>query len=132
MVFDGFAKFLEALESRGDLIRIHFPVDPYLEITEIADRVMKRGGPALVFEKVKGSSFPLAINCFGSQERIKLALGINRLEGIGEDLFTLVKSIPTASCFGEKVKLLFKLNHNKEGFSQDHFRKGTLPRSNYG
>jgi 4-hydroxy-3-polyprenylbenzoate decarboxylase len=116
LIFNGFAKFLEALESRRDLVRVQFPVDPYLEITEIADRVMKRGGPALLFEKVKGSSFPLAINCFGSQERIKLALGINRLEGIGEDLFTLVKSIPTASSLGEKVKLLLKFSHIRNVF----------------
>ena len=110
MIFNGYAKFLDALESRGDLVRVQFPVDPYLEITEIADRVMKRGGPALLFEKVKGSSFPLAINCFGSQERVKLALGANRLESIGEDISTLVKSIPTASSFREKVNLLLKLN----------------------
>ena len=116
MIFDGFAQFLEALESRGDLARIRLPVDPYLEITEIADRVMERGGPALLFEKVKGSTFPLVINSFGSHERIKLALGIDRLEGIGEELFTLLKSIPLATSFGKKVKLLLQLNQIKNVF----------------
>jgi 4-hydroxy-3-polyprenylbenzoate decarboxylase len=114
--FNGFAKFLEALEARGDLIRIQFPVDTYLEITEIADRVMKRGGPALVFEKVKGSSFPLAINCFGSPQRMKCALGIERLESIGEDIFKVIKSIPTAFSLGEKLKLLLTLNQIRNIF----------------
>lgn len=77
---------------------------------------MKRGGPALLFEKIKGSSFPLAINCFGSPERIKLALGVDRLEGIGEDLFSLIKSIPATSSLGEKIKLLLKLNRIRNVF----------------
>lgn len=123
MIFNGFRKFLELLESRGELVRVNFPVDPYLEITEIADRVMKQGGPALLFEKVKGSPFPLAINTFGSKERIKLALGINHLEDIGEELFRLLKSIPTAFTWQEKLKVLLNLSQIKNIFPKIINRK---------
>ena len=49
MSFDGFEDFVNRLESSAELVRISTPVDPHLEITEIADRVMKKGGPALLF-----------------------------------------------------------------------------------
>ena len=55
------------LEERGWLRRIAAPVDPALEITEITQRVTQAGGPALLFEQVKGSDFPLLINTFGTQ-----------------------------------------------------------------
>ncbi|MCX8012182.1 MAG: UbiD family decarboxylase, partial [Desulfobacterota bacterium] len=116
MIFNGLRKFLTTLESHGELVRINFPVDPYLEITEIADRVMKQGGPALLFEKVKGSPFPLAINIFGSKERIRLAFGVNRLEDIGDELFRLLKSIPTTINWREKIKLFLELNQIKNIF----------------
>ncbi len=67
--------FLRALEQAGELRRVSAQVDPYLEITEIADRVVKRGGPALLFERVRGSSMPLLINPLGSERRIEIALG---------------------------------------------------------
>ncbi|MBN2469042.1 MAG: menaquinone biosynthesis decarboxylase [Deltaproteobacteria bacterium] len=109
MIFHGLRTFLDALESHNELVRVTMPVDPFLEITEIADRVMKRDGPALLFEKVKGSSFPLVINAFGSQRRMKLALGIEDIESIGEDLSALLTSLPPAS-LGEKLQLLLKLH----------------------
>ncbi|MCX6613681.1 MAG: UbiD family decarboxylase, partial [Acidobacteria bacterium] len=56
------SEFLSALDKAGELKRIPFEVDPHLEITEFADRAVKSGGPALLFEKPKGSSIPLAIN----------------------------------------------------------------------
>ena len=97
------------------MIRITTPVDSYLEITEIADRVMKRDGPALLFENVKGSKFPLAINTFGSRERISLALGVDNLENIGKEIFSIIKSVPPVSIV-EKFKLLLKLNQLKKAF----------------
>ena len=63
MAFKNLRKFLDLLEERDELRRIRVEVDPHLEITEIADRVMKAGGPALLFENVKGSDIPLAITC---------------------------------------------------------------------
>src|SRR6476620_7410629 len=64
MAYSDFQEILARLEREGELKRISTPVDPHLEITEIADRVMKMpdGGPALLFEKPKGSDIPLAIN----------------------------------------------------------------------
>jgi len=115
LIFDGFGNFLDLIESRGDLIRITTPVDPYLEISEIADRVMKRSGSALLFENVKGSKFPLAINTFGSRERMSLALGVDRLEDIGNEIFSLIKSVPPTSIV-EKFRLLLKLNQLKKAF----------------
>lgn len=107
---------MEALEARGDLVRIRLPIDPFLEITEIADRVMKQGGPALLFENVRGSRFPLAINAFGSRERVKLALGVDHLECIGKDFIALLKSIPLTSSLSEKFKLLLQLSQIKNYF----------------
>jgi len=75
MSFSDLQSFVRALEGAGELRRISTPVDPELEITEIYDRVIKREGPALLFENVRGSDFPLLINALGSPARIELALG---------------------------------------------------------
>ncbi|MBI3088295.1 MAG: UbiD family decarboxylase, partial [Candidatus Omnitrophica bacterium] len=72
---DDLQSFLHLLERERQLARVRLEVDPELEITEIATRVVKREGPALLFERVKGSPFPLAINILGSDRRIELALG---------------------------------------------------------
>ncbi|MBK8576033.1 MAG: UbiD family decarboxylase [Elusimicrobia bacterium] len=83
--FDDLPSFVLALEKAGQLKRISVEVDPALEITEIVTRVVKAGGPALLFEKVKGSPYPLAINLFGSARRMEMALGRPPAE-IGEEL----------------------------------------------
>ena len=80
MAYKGLGDFVAAIEARGELRRIAATVDPELEITEIADRVMRSGGPALLFERVKGSSYPLLINAMGSESRIALALGAKSLD----------------------------------------------------
>lgn len=67
--------FVEVLEAAGELRRVSVPVDAELEITEIADRMMRRQGPAMLFENVEGASAPLLINPLGSENRIRLALG---------------------------------------------------------
>lgn len=74
--------FIDLLEKRGQLKRIAAPVSPRLEITEIADRVMKAGGPALFFENVEGSRLPLAINLFGGEQRMAWALGAETLDEV--------------------------------------------------
>src|SRR5574341_1035044 len=75
MPFDDLQSYLRALEKRGDLHRVSVEVDPVLEITEIATRMVRDGGPALLFERVAGSPFPLAINFLATHKRIELALG---------------------------------------------------------
>lgn len=95
--------FVAELERRGWLKRIRAAVDPILEITEICDRVVKAGGPALLFESVKGSSIPVLINTFGTRERICLALGAESLDEIANRVRLLVKpEIPTTLL--EKIK----------------------------
>jgi len=66
MAYSDLQEFMAALERAGELRRVPAEVDPVLEITEITDRVSKQGGPALLFEQVKGSRMPLLINAFGS------------------------------------------------------------------
>ena len=82
--------FLTLLEQQGELKRIRLEVDPELEITEIATRVVKQQGPALLFERVKGSAIPLAINILGSDKRIELALGRHPQE-VGSELKRLIE-----------------------------------------
>jgi 4-hydroxy-3-polyprenylbenzoate decarboxylase len=80
MAYKGLGDFVAAIEARGELRRVRAEVDPELEITEIADRVMRAGGPALLFERVKGSLYPLLINAMGSEGRMALALGAKSLD----------------------------------------------------
>lgn len=82
MSFKDLRDFIDLLEQEGELKRIHTEVDPYLEVTEISDRTLRRGGPALLFENIKGSSIPLLANLFGNTRRISLAMGQEDLEGL--------------------------------------------------
>lgn len=100
-------EFLAELERLGELRRITREVDPILEITAIADRCVKHGGPALLFEHCRGAKFPLAINTFASHRRLNLAFGVDSIDAIAADIERLV-TLPQAigqMSFGEKVKL---------------------------
>ncbi len=76
--------FIDLLEQRGELKRITAEVDPYLEITEICDRTLRAGGPALLFENPKGYDIPLLGNLFGTPERVALGMGEESVEALGE------------------------------------------------
>ena len=87
-------EFIEELEKRGLLRRIQTEVDCNLEITEITDRVSKMEGRknvALLFENVKGYDMPVLMNAFGSYERMALALGVEKLDDIGEEIREILK-----------------------------------------
>src|ERR1039457_2425562 len=117
MAYDSLGKFVQKLEAAGELTRISIEVDPVLEMTEIADREMKLpgGGKALLFEKCKGSQFPLLINAYGSTKRMAMALGVNGVEDIAHELEGLLKAKPPTS-FKEAISLLgtaFELRHAK-------------------
>jgi len=100
--------FVTELEQRGWLKRITVEVDPVLEITEITDRVTKAGGPALLFENVKGYDMPVLINTFGTKERMCLALGCDDFEDVAERVKALIKpEIPTTLL--QKIKKLPEL-----------------------
>ena len=104
MAFRDLREFLKLLDERGELRHVTAEVDPELEITEITDRVVKAGGPALLFENVKGSRFPLATNIFGSEERMSLALGVKEwgeLERRLEELLDLAMGPPPKGILGK-------------------------------
>ncbi len=82
MSFKDLREFIALLEAEGELKRITVPVDPVLEITEICDRTLRAGGPALLFEKPIGSSVPLLGNLFGNTRRIALAMGQQDIQGL--------------------------------------------------
>jgi 4-hydroxy-3-polyprenylbenzoate decarboxylase len=106
--YDTLQDYLKALEARGELRRISAPVDPVLEATEFADRAVKSGGPALLFEHPVGSDFPLAMNLFGTWERTKLALGGVDPETLARELEELLHLSPPSSLLG-KLKMLPRL-----------------------
>lgn len=84
MKYKDLRDFIQQLESRGELKRIQTEVDPNLEVTEICDRTLRRGGPALLFEKVKGSPYPLLGNLFGTPERVAMGMGEEHVESLRE------------------------------------------------
>src|SRR5687767_6542643 len=82
MAHNDLRSFIAALERARELKRIPFEVDPYLEITEFADRSVKTGGPALLFEKPKGSAVPVLINSFASMRRMEIALQVSSVDEV--------------------------------------------------
>jgi 4-hydroxy-3-polyprenylbenzoate decarboxylase len=93
VAFQDLRGFLDLLEKRGQLRRITVPVKRELEITEIADRVVKgaaAGNHALLFERLEGFEMPLLINAFGTAERTAWALGVERLDELGEKVAHLL------------------------------------------
>jgi len=108
MAYNSLADFVQVLAQQGELKRITYPVKAELEIAEIADRVMKRNGPALLFENVIDKKIPLLINAFGSMKRMALALGVNNVEEIAREIEKLIRTKPPKS-FKDKLSLLGEL-----------------------
>ena len=97
MIYRDLRDFIAQLEKMGELKRIAVEVDPYLEMTEIADRVLRAGGPALLFEKPKGHSVPVLANLFGTVKRVALGMGEDdpaRLREVGKLLAYLKEPEP--------------------------------------
>ena len=97
MKYKDLRDFIAALEERGDLLRIQTEVDPHLEMTEIADRTLRAGGPALLFENPKGYDTPVLANLFGTEQRVALGMGaadLGALREIGEILAYLRQPDP--------------------------------------
>jgi len=106
MAYESLREFIEELEAEGELVRVRVEVDPILEISEITDRISKAGGPALLFERVRGSEFPVVINLFGSEKRTAKALGVRRLDELGERLAALLKPEVPETFLGKIHKAL--------------------------
>ncbi len=102
--------FVERLDRAGELVRIARECDPWLEIAHIAERTMKLpgGGPALLFERVRGSRYPLVINAFGSRRRMAWALGVDDIDEHARALAELVGPEMPESLW-DKLKMLPKL-----------------------
>jgi 4-hydroxy-3-polyprenylbenzoate decarboxylase len=100
--------FLSKLEKEGQLARIGAEVDPLLEITEITDRVTKAGGPALFFERPKGSRVPVVTNLLGSERRMNLALEVESVEDVAARVQSFLDFQSPRGVF-EKLKMLPKL-----------------------
>ncbi len=112
MKFKDLREFIAFLERKGELRRIRAPVSCELEITEIADRVVKSGGPALLFENVTGYPIPVLINLYGSSQRMAWALGVEKLDDLVErfqGLLRLVQGPPEGLL--NKLRTLGQLAH---------------------
>lgn len=97
MKYNDLRDFIKKLEKRGELKRISYPVDPHLEMTEIADRVLRAGGPALLFENPKGYDMPVLANLFGTPKRVAMGMGeedVKELREIGKLLAFLKEPEP--------------------------------------
>ena len=106
MPYKSLRHFIQTLESSGELIRVKEFVSPVLEVTEIADRVVKSGGKALLFEN-NGTQFPILILAFASDRRMNMALGLNDLDEAGQMIDKLVKEfMGTREHFLDKLRLL--------------------------
>ena len=105
--FPAFGEFVKYLESIGELTRVSVEVDPYLEVTEVATRALREKMPAVCFERVKGSQYPLVVNAFASDRRIEHALGRNP-EQIGEELVRFIEKAnpPSLSVLWKNRSLL--------------------------
>jgi 4-hydroxy-3-polyprenylbenzoate decarboxylase len=97
MKYKDLRDFIKQLEKQGELKRITREIDPVLEMTEICDRTLKQGGPALLFENPKGSNIPVLANLFGTPHRVAMGMGaesVTALRGIGELLAILKEPEP--------------------------------------
>lgn len=108
MAWKDLREFLQSLEKEGELVRITKSISPVLEMTEIADRVVKKAGPALLFSQPSQGLFPVVMNIFGSTSRVMKGLGVESWESWSERLnFFLEPKVPTGLL--DKVRTLPKL-----------------------
>ena len=132
MTFDGISDFIDALELEGELKRVRAPVDPNLEIAEILRRGMYGRKSALLFENVKGYDIPVAGNLFGSEKRMRIALGITEedsgyytgFEDLGKRITDFLSMEMPTSLF-DKIRSLPKLSE-LTGFAPKIVSKGEV------
>jgi 4-hydroxy-3-polyprenylbenzoate decarboxylase len=115
VAFQNLKQFLALLERENELQRIGVEIDPVLEVTEITDRVTKAGGPALLFERPKGSQIPLLINLLGSKRRLHLALGVEHMDEVAGRIRGVI-DLPRPEGMLDKLKLLGRLKEMDAAF----------------
>ena len=99
MKYKDLRDFIKQLEKKGELVRVKKEVDTYLEMTEIADRTLRAGGPAILFENPKGSDIPVLANLFGTPKRVAMGMGqedVSALRDVGKTLAFLKEPEPPA------------------------------------
>lgn len=108
MKYKDLRDFIHQLEKQGELKRIQAEVDPYLEMTEICDRTLKKGGPALLFENPKGFDTPVLGNLFGTQQRVALGMGQENIEALREvgELLAFLKQPDPPKSFRDAMEKL--------------------------
>ncbi len=108
MIYQDLRDFIQSLEEEGDLVRIKNKIDPYLEITEIADRTLKAAGPALLFEQAGDSKIPLLANLFGTEKRVAKALGEEQTKALRDvgKLLAFLKEPEPPKGFKDALKTL--------------------------
>ncbi|VEI48568.1 3-octaprenyl-4-hydroxybenzoate carboxy-lyase [Actinobacillus equuli] len=84
MKYKDLREFLALLESQGELVRVRQEIDPYLEMAEISDRTLRKGGPAILFENPKGYQMPVLCNLFGTPKRVALGMGQEDTQALRE------------------------------------------------
>src|SRR4051794_40226783 len=108
MAYQDLRDFIRALEQKNELKRISIEVDPLLEMTEFADRAVKQGGPALLFEKPKGYPIPVLINAYASMRRMEIALAVASVEEVARRIVEFLEMRMPEGILG-KLKMLPKL-----------------------
>ena len=108
MAYRDLREFMAALDRAGELKRIPFEIDPRLEITDFADRAVKSGGPALLFENVRGSSMPVLINAYASDRRMQIALEVDNVDQLAGRITEFLE-MKMPSGLMDKLKMLPKL-----------------------
>jgi 4-hydroxy-3-polyprenylbenzoate decarboxylase len=108
MAYTDLRDFIRALEQHGELKRIAAEVDPILEVTEFADRAVKSGGPALLFENPKGSGIPVLINAFAGTRKMELALEVKSVDDVARRIAEFLELRMPEGLIG-KLKMLPKL-----------------------
>jgi 4-hydroxy-3-polyprenylbenzoate decarboxylase len=109
MPFSSLRAFVDALRDAGELHVVEASVDPRLEISEISDRIVKAGGPALFFTKVIGSAFPVLTNQFGTRRRMAMAFDAESIDDVGARVRTIIDLSPPGSSFADKIAALARL-----------------------
>jgi 4-hydroxy-3-polyprenylbenzoate decarboxylase len=139
MAYTDLREFIKTLEKENELKRIAFEVDPRLEITEFADRSVKTGGPALLFENPKGYQMPVLVNAFASMKRMELAMQVDSLELIAariseylqmrmpEGFLNKLKMLPILAEVGAFFPKIVKDGPCKEVIRKDNFSLKELP-----
>ena len=139
MAYNDLREFIAALEKNGELKRIPFEVDPYLEMTAFADRSVKTNGPALLFEKPKGYKMPVLVNSMASIKRMQLALQVDNVDQIAariteylqmkmpEGIMGKLKMLPMLAEMGNFFPKIVSGGPCKEVVERDNFSLKDIP-----